>query len=144
MAEIVFSGVLERHPDLKVVFAECRTGWLPFFIEHMDRQARERPTDVKLSLKPSEYWQRQMAATFEDDKIGAEMLKYDWAHLKHMVMWGSDYPHNPVAWPNTDQLIEELFVGVPEDVKASALYGRASDFFNITMPNPVSFPKTGA
>ncbi len=134
MAEIIFSGVLERHPALKVVFGECRTGWLPFFIEHMDRQARERPTDVKLSLKPSEYWQRQMSATFEDDKVGVELLKQDWSHLQYMVMWGSDYPHNSVTWPNTDQLIDELFIGVPQDVRNSALYGRACDFYGLAMP----------
>ena len=136
MAEIVFSGTLDRHPTLKVVFAECRVGWLPFFIEHMDRQARERPTDVKLELKPSEYWRRQMSATFEDDVIGAQMLRYDWSHLQFMVMWGADYPHNPVAWPDTGQLMDDLMGGVPEPVRNSALYGRACEFYGLEMPAP--------
>jgi predicted TIM-barrel fold metal-dependent hydrolase len=135
MAEFVFCGALDRHPSLKVVFGECRVGWLPFFIEHMDRQQRERPSDVKLQLKPSEYWARQLAGTFEDDKIGIELLKYEWSHLQHMVMWGSDYPHNPVVWPDADTLLDELFTGVPDDVRASALYGRAADFYNIKLPD---------
>lgn len=135
MAEIVFCGALDRHPGLKLVFAECRVGWLSFFIEHMDRQQRERPTDIPLQLKPSEYWRRQIAATFEDDKIGAELLKSDWSNLQHVVMWGSDYPHNPVTWPETDKLMSWLMAGVPKDVATSALHGRACDFFNLTMPN---------
>jgi len=134
MAEIVFCGALDRHPSLKLVFAECRIGWLAFFIEHMDRQQRERRTDVPLQLKPSEYWQRQMAGTFEDDRIGGELLKFDWSHLQHVVMWGSDYPHNPVAWPDTDGLMAWLLDGVPEDVSRSARYGRACEFYGITMP----------
>jgi predicted TIM-barrel fold metal-dependent hydrolase len=141
MAEIVFSGVLERHPGLKVAFGECRVGWLPFFIEHMDRQARERPTDVPLSLKPSEYWQRQLAATFEDDVIGIKMLQDESSHLQYMVMWGSDYPHNPVTWPNTDSVLDQLFAGVPQDVKDSALFGRACDFYRLTLPAAV--PEAG-
>jgi predicted TIM-barrel fold metal-dependent hydrolase len=134
MAELVFSGTLDRHPGLKVVFAECRVGWLPFFIEHMDRQQRERPTDVRLALKPSEYWRRQLAATWEDDKIGAELLKSPWSHLQYVTMWGSDYPHNPVTWPDTSALMSWLIAGVPADVAHSALAGRACDFFNLTFP----------
>lgn len=134
MAEIIFSGALDRHPELKVVFAECRVGWLPFFIEHMDRQQRERKTDVTLSLKPSEYWRRQIAGTFEDDRIGGELLKFDWSHLQYGVMWGSDYPHNPVTWPHTDDVMAWLLDGVPDDVARSAKYGRACDFFGIDFP----------
>jgi predicted TIM-barrel fold metal-dependent hydrolase len=142
MAELVFSGALDRHPGLKVVFAECRVGWLSFFIEHMDRQQRERRTDVKLQLKPSEYWARQLAATWEDDKIGAELLKHDWSHLQHVTMWGCDYPHNPVTWPHTDQLMSWLIAGVPEDVARDALYGRACQFYNLQMPTSVPLPTT--
>lgn len=134
MAQIVFSGVLDRHPNLKVVFGECRIGWLPFFIEHMDRQARERPTDVKLQCLPSEYWKRQMAATFEDDVVGAKLLTDKQSHLQGMVMWGSDYPHNPVAWPNTVGLMSWLMKDVPEDVYFDAVYGRGATFFRINPP----------
>lgn len=135
MAQIVFSGALERHPHLKVVFAECRVGWLPFFIEHMDRQARERTTDQPLSMLPSEYWKRQMAATFEDDLVGGQLLRADWSHLPHMVMWGADYPHNPVAWPDTEDLFNWLLDGVPPDVAHDALIGRAATFYQLDPPN---------
>jgi predicted TIM-barrel fold metal-dependent hydrolase len=134
MAELVFCGALDRHPALKVVFAECRIGWLAFFIEHMDRQHRERPNDVTLALKPSEYWQRQMAATFEDDKIGAELLKTAWSHLPDIAMWGSDYPHNPVTWPHTDALMTWLTADIPQLTIDSAFHARACTFYNLTMP----------
>jgi predicted TIM-barrel fold metal-dependent hydrolase len=134
MAEIIFSGTLDRHPDLKVVFAECRTGWLAFFIDHMDIQQRERGGDVTLELKPSEYWRRQMAATFEDDVIGGRLLAHEWSHLQYGVMWGSDYPHKPISWPKTDELADWLFEGVPEDVRKSATYGRACEFYGLEMP----------
>ena len=134
MAEIIFSGALDRHPGLKVVFSECRIGWLAFFIEHMDRQQRERRTDVQLSLKPSEFWARQCAGTFEDDLVGGQLLASEWSHLQYGVMWGSDYPHNPVSWPNTDELFDWLLAGVPEDVANDAKFGRACQFYGLEMP----------
>ena len=30
---MTFGGVFERHPKLEYSFAECRLGWLPFFIQ---------------------------------------------------------------------------------------------------------------
>jgi predicted TIM-barrel fold metal-dependent hydrolase len=134
MSQIVFSGVLDRHPKLKIIFGECRVGWLPFFIEHMDRQARERPTDVKLQLRPSEYWARQIAASFEDDVIGAKLLADPESHLQFMAVWGSDYPHNPVSWPNTVELMSWLMKDVPEDVYFDAVFGRAARFFGLKEP----------
>jgi len=134
MAQVVFSGILDRHPKLKVVFAECRVGWLPFFIEHMDRQARERPTDVKLSMMPSEYWSRQMAGTFEDDVVGARLLADPSSKLQYMVMWGSDYPHNPVSWPNSVGLMGWLMKDVPQDVYFNAVFGRFAEFYGVKEP----------
>ena len=36
IAQLVLAGVFERHPKLKVFFAETRLGWVPFWLEHMD------------------------------------------------------------------------------------------------------------
>jgi predicted TIM-barrel fold metal-dependent hydrolase len=52
-------------------------------------------------------------------------------------MWGSDYPHNPVTWPHTGQLMSWLITGVPENIARDALHGRACDFFNLTLPTPL-------
>lgn len=138
MAQIVFSGALDRHPELKVVFAECRTGWLPFFIEHMDRQARERPTDVPLSMLPSEFWKRQMAASFEDDLAGGQLLREDWSHLQYGVMWGADYPHNPVSWPDTEKVFSWMLDGVDPDVSYDARIGRAASFYQLDLPDDIA------
>ncbi len=88
----IFSGVLERFSGLKLVSAENNVGWLPFVIQRWD-QAQEssrymHPTPLK--LKPSEYFHRQVSATFIDDSVGVEN--------RHQIgidniMWSSDYPH---------------------------------------------------
>ena len=36
LADFIFSGVLERHPDLRLVYSEGQIGWIPFFLERAD------------------------------------------------------------------------------------------------------------
>ena len=38
LAETVFSGVLERHPGVRLVLAEAGLGWLPYLIDRMDHE----------------------------------------------------------------------------------------------------------
>jgi predicted TIM-barrel fold metal-dependent hydrolase len=136
MAQVIFSGVFERHPRLHISVAECRIGWLPFFISWMDRQIRERAPDptAPLSLLPSEYFARNMSATFEDDLIGARLLTEDWAHLRNSAVWGGDYPHPQGVWPDIDPVMDELFQGVDPDLKQEIVFNRAARIFKLNTP----------
>src|SRR4029079_10740507 len=63
---LIFSGVLERHPEVKFVSVESGIGWIPFFLESLDYQLYESsPTVVQeLSMLPSEYFKRQVYGCF--------------------------------------------------------------------------------
>ncbi|HKA28794.1 MAG TPA: amidohydrolase family protein, partial [Candidatus Binatia bacterium] len=39
LAMMVYSGVLERHPKLRLVLAESGIGWLPYFVSRLDAAA---------------------------------------------------------------------------------------------------------
>jgi predicted TIM-barrel fold metal-dependent hydrolase len=112
----IFSGVLERSPGLKLVSAENNVGWLPFVIQRWD-QAHETSRymhTAPLKLKPSEYFHRQVYATFIDDPVGVEN--------RHQVgidniMWSSDYPHTASTWPHSQDIIARDFKGVPDAEK---------------------------
>jgi predicted TIM-barrel fold metal-dependent hydrolase len=80
LAALVLSGVLERHPKFRAVLGESSLGWIPYILEKMDQEydmrPRLRPIDTpKLKLKPSEYYQRQMYATFQEDHVGLKLLR---------------------------------------------------------------------
>ena len=34
---LIFSGVLDRFPELQIVSAENNIGWLPYYLQRMDR-----------------------------------------------------------------------------------------------------------
>jgi predicted TIM-barrel fold metal-dependent hydrolase len=128
---LLFSGALERRPGLRLLLGECRIGWLPFVIQQAQQAALERDTDLPLSLTPAEVWQRQIAATFEEDRIGAHLLASPWARLAGSVMWATDYPHNHNVCFDPHPVLDELFADVPDDIADHACYGKAAEWFGI-------------
>jgi predicted TIM-barrel fold metal-dependent hydrolase len=134
--QFVFTGAFERCPNLQVSVAECRIGWLPFLFAWMDRQVEVRPPDptVKLSLKPTEYVRRNMTFTFEEDKLGAQMIQYDWSMLKDVAIWGSDYPHEQGTWPDATEMLDEMLVGLTDEEKRYVTCDHAARIFNVKVP----------
>jgi predicted TIM-barrel fold metal-dependent hydrolase len=105
---LIFSGVLERFPRLQIVSAENNCGWVPFYLQRMDR-AFERGRHVagyKLSLKPSEYFQRQMYCTYIDDYVGVANRHFIGVDR---LMWSSDYPHQASSWPHSQEVVARDF-----------------------------------
>ena len=115
---LILSGVLERFPRLKIVSAENNCGWLPYYLQRMDRgfarfgpSGTVTPWPTKLTLKPSEYFRRQMYCTFIDDSFG--VASRQWIGVDN-VMWSSDYPHTASTWPHSRDIIERDFKEVSE------------------------------
>lgn len=133
IAEMVFSGVFERHPALRWVMAECRIGWLPFLISWMDRQVEIRQPDdsVLLSMRPSDYIARNICFTFEDDVVGVRLLDCEWSLLAETVMWGMDYPHPQQMWPDPRQKLHPMLGSLAPSICHQILYGRAASLYGL-------------
>lgn len=134
--QFVFSGAFERFPKLQVSVAECRIGWLPFLFSWMDHQIEIRPPDptVKLGMMPSDYVKRNMTFTFEEDRLGAHMIQYDWSMLKEVAIWGSDYPHEQGTWPEPAGMLESMLSGLTEPERRYVVCDHAARIFNVKMP----------
>ncbi|HEU5320793.1 MAG TPA: amidohydrolase family protein [Methylomirabilota bacterium] len=136
LAAVIFSGALERHPRLKIVLAETGIGWLPYMLERMD-DAYQKFVDapdywrahggLRVTRPPSDYFHRQVWATFQTDRCGLRLLD---VLGEDRVMWASDYPHADSTWPESQRAIATGFADVPERARrrilcdnARALYG---------------------
>ena len=130
VAVFVFSGILQRHPGLKFVSVESGVGWFAFCAEYMDHvwDRHRYWTDSPLKERPSFYMDRQVYGTFLDDKVGVQLRNVAGAHN---IMWSSDYPHSETTWPNSWKMIEEHFVGVPEDEKQRIICGNVVDLYQL-------------
>jgi len=106
LATLVFSGVLERHPDLRVVLAESGVGWLPYFVARMDQQFEKHclaDPERNIRTRPSELFHRQVFATFEEEPQGPDLIPL---LGPDNFMWACDYPHPDSTWPHSRQAID--------------------------------------
>ncbi|MEA2638636.1 MAG: hypothetical protein QOF51_30, partial [Chloroflexota bacterium] len=101
--QLIFAGVFDRFPTLRIDFAENQIGWIPFFLEMADvRYERhsgwaERLLGMKpLDRRPSEYIREHCYWGFQHDKVGVS--------LRHQMgvnrlIWATDFPHQESDWP---------------------------------------------
>jgi predicted TIM-barrel fold metal-dependent hydrolase len=136
-ATLILSGVLERFPELKVVSAELNCGWLPYFLRRMDERFVMRgtrlhghPFPTKLTMKPSEYFRRQLYATFIDDGFGV-------AHRHEIgvenLLWSSDFPHSATFWPHSREKIAQDFQGVGDEDKRKILSENSARLYHFDL-----------
>ena len=131
--DLVFGGVLERFPKLRVVLAEYDLSWLHPFISKMDgtlqRARSEAPDSPTVSLLPSELIRRQMYITFQEDRIG--VLGTEVFDMADNFMWASDYPHGGSTWPHSPEVIESQFKGVPNQIKQKLIWDNCAKFYGV-------------
>jgi uncharacterized protein len=127
LISVIFGGVLERYPNVKIVIGESGIGWIPYVLDRMDAEWEDQFKDLTLTMQPSEYWRRQCRATYQTDRIGIKLLD-DLGH--DTIMWGSDFPHPDGVWPDSSEFIERELGHLPAEVRhkivcenAGKLYG---------------------
>jgi predicted TIM-barrel fold metal-dependent hydrolase len=127
LTAVIFGGVLERHPRLRVVLGEAGIGWIPYVLWRMDAEWEDQFKDLSLTMPPSEYWRRQCWATYQTDPVGLKLLDELGADK---IMWGSDFPHPDGVWPDSREYVEREMGHLPADVRhkivcenAARLYG---------------------
>ncbi|MEN9506276.1 MAG: hypothetical protein RI958_2202 [Actinomycetota bacterium] len=134
IAYFVGSGILDRHPDLRIVLVEGGASWLPALMEHMDEGYIQhgRWCRPKLSALPSEITRRQVHVSFQHDRAVLNTLDITGTDA---LLWGSDYPHLEGTWPNTKAEIDRIFENVSdESVKAALLGGSFEKLFKVPTP----------
>ena len=109
LAGLVYGGVLERHPDLRVLVLECGGGWIAHWMDRFDEflEAYEWSLPAKLSLTPSEYFRRQCVISFDPGERTMDAMA-DLAGEDNLI-WASDFPHSDARYPGVvDELIESV------------------------------------
>jgi predicted TIM-barrel fold metal-dependent hydrolase len=134
--DLIFYGVLERYPRLKIVIVENEIGWIPFFLQQWDyyyRRKTER-TAPPVSQTPSDYFYRQVYATFFDDAVGGHNLS--WWGLDN-CMWSNDYPHHNSTWPNSREVIARHLGHLRPEDRAKLVHGNVAALYGLKVPAAV-------
>ena len=140
----LYTGTLERFPNLRIALSESQAGWVPFAVQRADTtwtKANEKfhlKTEARKAKNlPSEVIPgRVFFCIFDDleglqnrDKIGFEQLLFE-----------TDYPHTDSTWPDSAKVAEELCnaAGLTESERYQFLRGNAikayklDQYFGIT------------
>ena len=107
MGTLIFSGVFDRHPGLKVVCAEADAGWVPHYMYRMDHAYNRHRYWMKappLERLPSEYFAEHIYVTFQDDWVAFKTK--DLCNVRRL-MWASDFPHSDSTWPHSQAMLTE-------------------------------------
>jgi len=129
---LIFGGVFQRFPRLRIVSAENDIGWMPHFLQRIDHawhKYRSLETGAYIPEKPSHYFRSHVSATFQQDRVGVR----ERAEIGlDSLMWASDFPHSDSTWPRSREHVARDFAGVPEPElrkmvhdNAALLYGLA-------------------
>lgn len=130
LADLICRGVLERHPHLRLVSAEADTGWLAHFLVRLDRGQKRYAhlNNLHLKMAPSEYFKRQVFATFINDPIGVATREFVGVEN---LMWSSDYPHTDSSWPHSRDVIEQDFQGVSHGDREKMTFHNAVNLYGL-------------
>jgi predicted TIM-barrel fold metal-dependent hydrolase len=124
MCDMIFAGVFERHPRLKLAIVEFELAWAPHLLATMDYTYRERHEEALYRFKggmlPSDFFHRNVFLSFQEDAIGIRLR--DVIGVRNM-MWGSDYPHSESTFPQSKKILAEILAGVPQDEQAEIVGG---------------------
>jgi predicted TIM-barrel fold metal-dependent hydrolase len=131
LSAMLFAGVFDRYPRLKVGSVEHEAAWIPHWLKQMDFTYRERPVFTKgwksrEGMLPSDYWRRNMFVEFMEDDLGIEMRKHIGVET---MLWGSDFPHAESTWPKSQNFLEHIFAGVPEGDRRKITSDNAAKLF---------------
>lgn len=132
LTAMVFGGIPELFPKLRIGYLEIGCGWLPYWMERMDEEWEKRgKVEAPLCKKrPSEYLKggqiyygcepEEKMASFVVSEIGSETL-----------MYASDYPHWDMSWPESAVLLwrrEDLSL----EAKKNILQKNTERFYNLS------------
>jgi predicted TIM-barrel fold metal-dependent hydrolase len=135
IADLVFAGVLERHPRLRLVSAEHEVGWFAHFVERMDYTYTQRATkghrfaDATL---PGDFVRRQVFVQFCEDPLAALMVQ---ALGEHNLFWGGDYPHSEGTFPHSRTLVERILAPLTAAQRRAVLVDNAVRVYGLDLPD---------
>ena len=136
LTDMIFGGVFDDFPKLKVAYLEGGCGWVPFMMDRLDyeynsifgikakKRMKRKPSDY---IRSENFWvamelgERELSLKYTIDAIGSERILY-----------ASDYPHEPTEEMIKDELDEFVESNLYSmAVKKNLLYSNMKQFYNL-------------
>jgi hypothetical protein len=113
-ADLLFSPVLRKFPDLRLALSEGGIGWIPYFLERVDYVYSHHKAWTGQDfgdMLPSQVFSERIVTCFIDDAFGVESrakLNVD------NICWECDYPHSDSTWPTAPETLAKSLNGLTD------------------------------
>jgi predicted TIM-barrel fold metal-dependent hydrolase len=139
LAHLIFSGVFERHPRLRVGAVEHELSWIPHFLERMDYLYGQRYRQpgwnrFEGDALPSDFWRSNCFASFQEDALGIRLR--DIIGVGNLA-WGSDYPHTESTFPRSRELLGAALEDVDEEHQRRIVFQNTKDLYGFDLTSTV-------
>lgn len=108
LTSIIFQGVLEKHPTLRIAFMEAGCTWAPYFLDRLDTEweMRGEVEAPACQRRPSEYVKsgRVFFHAEEDERLIPQVAG---ALREDILYFASDYPHWDHHFPHSMEELQE-------------------------------------
>ncbi len=129
-ADLLWSRIPKHFPNLKIALSEGGTGWIPYFLDRLDRtyDMHHLWTGQNFgTMLPSDVFRRHFLTCFISDPVGMQ--------LRHMIgidniAWECDYPHSDSSWPAAAEELATVAAGVSDDDLAKIGYQNAMKWYS--------------
>jgi predicted TIM-barrel fold metal-dependent hydrolase len=137
-AEWLWSGYAVRYPNLKIAMSEGGIGWVAMLLDRLDNIIDRSGYGMGWDERPADVLKRNFWFCTLDDpstivtrhRIGVEKILFE-----------TDYPHGDGTWPDTQDLVEDVYGHLPDDELRAILCENAAALFRHPLPSEV-LPKT--
>jgi predicted TIM-barrel fold metal-dependent hydrolase len=131
VVNMICSGALERHPDLKVVSVESGAGWIPFILEALDYEMYENAAAdrAQMSMAPSDYFKRQMYACMWFERTNLPSLVA--AVGEDNILFETDFPHPTCLYPDPLATAATNMADLSDSARAKILGGNAVKLYGL-------------
>jgi predicted TIM-barrel fold metal-dependent hydrolase len=113
LADLLFSGIFTRFPQLQVAMSEGGIGWVPYLLERLDYVYEHHHAWTGMHLGgrlPSQVFADHVWTCFIDDRAG--IANRDAVGVDR-IMWELDYPHSDSTWPQAPEALAKALDDVP-------------------------------
>jgi predicted TIM-barrel fold metal-dependent hydrolase len=126
---LIFDGVFDRFPTLRIVFVEHAFTWILPLMWRMDAIYEARKSWMEIKRKPSEYVKEHIKFTtqpldYPEDKTELSRA-FEWMECDKILLFSSDYPH----WTYDDPrwLVKHL----PEHAREQVMFRNGIETYHL-------------
>jgi predicted TIM-barrel fold metal-dependent hydrolase len=130
VGELIFGGILDRHPSLKVVFVEGGINWIANAKQDAElvHGSFGSLLDWEIRQAPAYYFDNHVYSTFMTDALGLQLLDRIGADR---IMWTVDYPHAESTFGYSRTAMKMIFDATSEANARKIVGGTALELFNL-------------